>query len=404
MFDDNKLWRERFGQRTKDLGKYLRYIFNGHLMVVLLFLLGSAAYYYQNWVKGLPDNFPSEIIMAICIGLFLTYSPVYNFLLEADQVFLLPLENKMKRYFYRSGVISFIFQGYILLLVLAVFMPMFARVSSSGFRPFFPFLIVLLVVKAWNLASSWRIQYFIQPSIYRWDAIVRYFINASFAFLLFKQANPLILVAIAVVMVLYFRSFYIRTKNSYLKWDLLINQEEKRMNSFYRLANLFTDVPTLKDTVKRRKWLDFLLRSIAFSQEKTYHYLYTRTFLRSGDYLGLFVRLTVIGGIAIYFLSFGLGQVLLAVLFLYLTGFQLLPLWNHHQNKLWVDLYPVHANYKKSAFYSLLMVTLIVQTIIFTIILLIKNQWSSALLELLVGGAFSYYFVFIYSKKRFKAE
>ena len=69
MFDDNKLWRERFGQRTKDLGKYLRYIFNGHLMIVLLFLLGSAAYYYQNWVKGLPDNFPSEIIMAICIGL-----------------------------------------------------------------------------------------------------------------------------------------------------------------------------------------------------------------------------------------------------------------------------------------------------------------------------------------------
>jgi ABC-2 type transport system permease protein len=404
MFDDNKLWRERFGKRTKDLGKYLRYIFNGHLMIVLLFLLGSAAYYYQNWVKGLPDNFPSEIIMAICIGLFLTYSPVYNFLLEADQVFLLPLENKMKRYFYRSGVISFIFQGYILLLVLAVFMPMFARVSSSGFRPFFPFLIVLLVVKAWNLASGWRIQYFIQPSIYRWDAIVRYFINTSFAFLLFKQANSLILVAIAVVMVLYFRSFYIRTKNSYLKWDLLINQEEKRMNSFYRLANLFTDVPTLKDTVKRRKWLDFLLGSIAFSQEKTYHYLYTRTFLRSGDYLGLFVRLTVIGGVAIYFLSFGLGQVLLAVLFLYLTGFQLLPLWNHHQNKLWVDLYPVHANDKKSAFYSLLMVTLIVQTIIFTIILLIKSQWSSALLELLVGGAFSYYFVFIYSKKRFKAE
>lgn len=404
MFDDNKLWRERFGQRTKDLGKYLRYIFNGHLMIVLLFLLGSAAYYYQNWVKGLPDNFPSEIIMAICIGLFLTYSPVYNFLLEADQVFLLPLENKMKRYFYRSGVISFIFQGYILLLVLAVFMPMFARVSSSGFRPFFPFLIVLLVVKAWNLASGWRIQYFIQPSIYRWDAIVRYFINTSFAFLLFKQANPLILVAIAVVMILYFRSFYIRTKNSNLKWDLLINQEEKRMNSFYRLANLFTDVPTLKDTVKRRKWLDFLLQPIAFSQEKTYHYLYSRTFLRSGDYLGLFVRLTVIGGIAIYFLSFGLGQVLLAVLFIYLTGFQLLPLWNHHQNKLWVDLYPVHANYKKSAFYSLLMVTLIVQTIIFTIILLIKSQWSSALLELLVGGAFSYYFVFIYSKKRFKAE
>ena len=43
-----------------------------------------------------------------------------------------------------------------------------------------------------------------------------------------------------------------------LKWDLLIAQEEKRMASFYRLANLFTDVPKLKDTVKRRKWLDII--------------------------------------------------------------------------------------------------------------------------------------------------
>lgn len=404
MFDDHKLWRDRFSQRTKDLGRYLRYILNGHLMIVLIFLIGAAAYYYQNWVKGLPVTFPSAIIMAICIGLFLTYSPVYNFLLEADQVFLLPLETKMKRYFYRSGIISLIFQGYILLLVLAAFMPMYARVSSSGFHLFIPFLICLLIVKAWNLASSWRIQYFIQPSIYRWDAIVRYFINTAFSFLLFKQAQPLILVALAAVMVLYFRAFYIRTKNSSLKWDLLISQEEKRMNSFYRLANLFTDVPKLKDTVKRRKWLDFLLQPIRFSQEKTYQYLYARTFLRSGDYFGLFIRLTVIGGIAIYFISFGLGQVLLAVLFLYLTGFQLLPLWNHHQNKLWVDLYPVPAKYKQSAFYFILIVILIVQTLIFAVILLIKSQWSIALIELLAGSVFSYFFVYVYSKNRLKAE
>jgi ABC-2 type transport system permease protein len=404
MFDDNKLWRERLNQRTKDLGRYLRYIFNGHLMIVLIFLLGAAAYYYQNWVKGLSDQFPAAIIMAICMGLFLTYSPVYNFLLEADQVFLLPLESKLKRYFYRSGIISFIYQGYILLIVLAIFMPMFAKVSGSGFRLFFPFLILLLAVKIWNIALNWRIQYFIQPAIHRWDAIVRYFMNTAFAYFLFKQANPLVFVLIAIVIGLYFRSFYIRTKNCSLKWDLLISQEAKRMNSFYRLANLFTDVPKLKDTVKRRRWLDFLLQSIPFSQEKTFQFLFTRTFLRSGDYLGLFVRLTVIGGIAIFFLSFGLGQVLIAILFLYLTGFQLLPLWNHYQNKLWVNLYPVQAKYKRAAFHSLLMAVLLVQTVIFAVILLAKSQWTSAVVELFAGGVFSYFFVYIYNKNRFKAE
>jgi ABC-2 type transport system permease protein len=404
MFDDHKLWRDRFSQRTKDLGKYLRYIFNGHLMIVLIFLIGAAAYYYQNWVKNLPDHFPAAIIMAVIIGIFLTYSPVYNFLLEADQVFLLPLEDKMKRYFYRSGIVSLVYQGYILLVVLAIFMPMYARVSTSGFRPFFTFLILLLALKAWNLASSWRIQYFIPPTIHRWDTIVRYFINTTFAFLLFKQASPIILLFIAVIMALYYRSFYKYTKNSSLKWDLLISQEEKRMNSFYRLANLFTDVPMLKNTVKRRKWLDPLVKTIRFTQENTFQYLFVRTFLRSGDYLGLFVRLTIIGGIAIYFLSFGLGQIVIAVLFLYLTGFQLLPLWNHHQNKIWVDLYPVKAKDKKSAFYSLLMTILMVQTVLFAIILLVKSQWSSALFEFVAGSIFSYIFVFIYNKNRFKTE
>ncbi len=187
MFNDQKLWKDRFGARVKDLSKYLRYIFNGHLVVVLLFLIGGGAFYYQNWVKTLSDGFPAELIMAVIIGIFLTYSPVYNFLLEADQVFLIPLETKLKGYFWRSGAVSLIFQGYILLMVFAVLMPMYAHVSNSGFRSFLPFLVVLLVVKAWNLAASWQIRYFVQPSVPIWDTIVRYFMNALFCYLLLKH-------------------------------------------------------------------------------------------------------------------------------------------------------------------------------------------------------------------------
>lgn len=404
MVDDKKLWKDRANHRIKDLVRYMRYIFNSHLVLVLLFLLGFASYNYQNWIRTLPEGFPAEIIMAIIIGFFLTHSPVYNFLLEADQVFLLPLENRMKRYFYRSGIVSLIVQGYLLLLVIAVFMPLFAHVNKRGFHLFLPFLIILLAVKAWNIACSWRISYFVQNAVYRWDMAVRYFINISFAFLLFKEAQPLIFAILAAVMAFYFRAFFVRTKTAGLKWDLLIAQEEKRMNSFYRLANLFIDVPKLKETVKRRKYLDFLLLPLAFTQNKTYYYLYARTFLRSGDYLGLFIRLTIIGSIILYFLSFGIVQVFLAVLFLYLTGFQLLPLWKHHQNKFWVDLYPVPSKYKTAAFEFLLLIILLVQTIIFAIIILIKQEWFISFIQLLAGGLFSYFFSCIYSKKRFKNE
>ncbi|MDQ1147178.1 ABC-2 type transport system permease protein [Bacillus sp. SORGH_AS 510] len=403
MFDDKKLWKDRAGGRVKDLGRYLRYIFNGHLVIVLLFLIGTAAYYYQQWIEALSSDFPAEIIIAILIGLFLTYSPVYNFLLEADKVYILPLEEKLKGYFFRSGVASFVFQGYILLMVLAVLIPMYAHVNSSGFRLFIPFFVVLLGLKVWNLAASWRIHYFVQTSVHRWDMVVRYLINTVCTFLLFKQANIFILLILVVVMAFYYRTFYVRTKKMGLKWDLLIEQEEKRMASFYRLANLFTDVPKLKDTVKRRKWLDWLISSIPFSQEKTYLYLYSRAFLRSSDYLGLFIRLTVIGAIAIYFISFGLGQILLGILFLYLTGFQLLPLWNHHQNKLWVDLYPVPENNKTEAFHFLLMRVLSAEAVIFSLFIALKGEFLNSLVALIAGLIFSYVFVYLYSKNRIKA-
>ncbi|MEH7246679.1 ABC transporter permease [Neobacillus niacini] len=403
MFDEKKLWKDRSVHRLKEIGVYLRYILNGHLVVVLLFLLGTAAFYYQNWVNTLSTEFPAEIIIAFLLGVFLTRSPVYTFLLEADQVFLIPLETKLKGYFFRSGLVSLVFQGYILLLVLAILMPMYAHVSSNGFQSFFIFLLVLLMIKAWNIAISWRIHYYVQPSVYVWDMFVRYFINVLFTFLLFNNANVLFLLIIMFIMAAYYQSFFVRTRKMGLKWDLLITQEEKRMASFYRLANLFTDVPKLKDTVKRRKWLDWIIKRISFSQENTYLYLFARTFLRSSDYLGLFIRLTVIGGIALYFISFGVGQLVLSLLFIYLTGFQLLPLSNHHQNKLWIDLYPVALKHKTNAFQSMLLTILNIQSLIFTLIILVKGEWLFSLIVLLSGILFSFLFVHFYSKKRLKA-
>jgi ABC-2 type transport system permease protein len=403
MFDEKKLWKDRSVHRLKEFGVYLRYILNGHLVVVLLFLIGTAAFYYQEWISSLSPVFPAEIIIAIILGIFLTHSPVYTFLLEADQVFLIPLETRLKGYFLRSGLLSLVFQGYILLMVLAIVMPMYAHVSGNGFQSFFIFLFILLVIKGWNIAVNWKIHYYVQPSVYTWDMFVRYFINVLFTFLLFNNAHFVFLLIFALIMASYYRSFYVRTRKMGLKWDLLIAQEEKRMASFYRLANLFTDVPKLKDTVKRRKWLDWLINRISFSQVKTYDYLFARTFLRASDYLGLFVRLTVIGALALYFISFGAGQIVLSLLFIYLTGFQLLPLWKHHQNKLWIDLYPVSHNHKTNAFHSLLMRILIIQSSIFTIVILFKGQWMFSLLILLSGLLFSFVFVKVYSKKRLKA-
>ncbi len=401
MFDEGKLWKDRFAWTSKELGRYLRYIFNGHLVIVFLFLLGTTAFYYQEAVKTLQPDFPAAILMALIIGIFLTLSPIYTFLLEADRIFLLPLETKLSGYFKKSMVVSFVFQTYILLMILALLMPIYVQVYQGSYKSFFTFLLVIAVMKIWNILVRWQIQYFVNPQWHLGDSVVRYFLNVLFLYFLFT--NGIIYMGLVLILMILLYSFYRnKTKEKGLKWEYLIDSEEKRMTSFYRIANLFTDVPKLKDRVKRRKWLDWLLGWVSFRNEDTYLFLYLRAFVRAGDYLGLVIRLTAIGAGALYLVSFGFGQIILVILFLYLTGFQLLPLAEHHQNKIWVSLYPLEEQWKVKSFQKLLLGILLFESVIFSLVLLVKGEILVSLGAFLAAVVFSVYFVFSYSKKRLK--
>ncbi|MFE8700238.1 ABC transporter permease [Cytobacillus sp. FJAT-54145] len=401
MFEENKLWRERLGKTSKELGKYFRYIFNGHVVIVLVFLIGTAAYYYQEWVKTLsPDFFPASLIMAALLAVLLTYSPIFTMLMEADRIFLLPLESRLEKYFNRTMVLSFFVQVYLLIIGLGVFMPLYARVNGGDFKPFFMFLIIMCVVKLLNILIRWRIQYFVETRVHMVDSIVRYCVNAVFLYFLFSNGGILFVLPVFFLLIGLFLFYQAQTKHKGLKWEFLIDQEERRMMSFYRLANMFTDVPKLKDRVKRRRWLDWIARSLPYRQDVAYFHLMVNTFVRGGDYLGLVIRLTVIGIAGLYLITFGYGQILFVVLFLFLTGFQLLPLWNHHQNKIWVHLYPIKDEQKKSSFQRLLNRVLAIQGIFLSIPLFAKGEWVTGAIALIAAFAFNYFFVNVYSKKK----
>jgi ABC-2 type transport system permease protein len=403
MFNPQDLWKERFGVFVKETGSYLRYIFNGHLVIVMLFLIGTAAFYYQEWIKTLQPDFPAAWIMALVLAAVLTYSPIQTFLTEADKIFLLPLETKLADYFRKSIIFSLSLQSYLLLIVLAVLMPLHVKVHGADFKSFFVLLIALILVKWLNIMIRWNVQYFIETSVKITDMLIRFSINAVLLYFLFAGAQPFFTAISAVIFVLLHVYYKKQTRDKGLKWEQLIEDEERRMNSFYRVANMFTDVPKLRDRTKRRRWLDWLFKSIPYKQDLVYSHLYLRTFARAGDYFGLLVRLTFIGGAALYFFTYGPGQILIALLFLYLTGFQLLPLWNHHQHKLWVDLYPVTEKARKQSFTSLLSRILIFQTVIYAAIVLLKGDWLLGAILLAAGIAFSLFFVYFYSQSKLKS-
>ncbi|MCM3662911.1 ABC transporter permease [Mesobacillus subterraneus] len=403
MFNPQDLWKERFGIFAKETGSYLRYIFNGHLVIVVLFLIGTAAFYYQEWIKTLQPDFPAAWIMALVLAAVLTYSPIQTFLTEADKIFLLPLETRLAEYFRKSIIFSLSLQSYLLLMVLAVLMPLHVKVHGADFKSFFVLLVTLVLLKWLNILIRWNVQYFIETSVKITDMLIRFSINAVLLYFLFAGAQLFFTVISAAILLLLHVYYKKQIKDKGLKWEQLIEDEERRMNSFYRVANMFTDVPKLRDRTKRRRWLDWLFKSIPYKQDRVYSHLYMRTFARAGDYFGLLVRLTLIGGAALYFFTYGPGQILTALLFLYLTGFQLLPLWNHHQHKLWIDLYPIPEKDRRQSFTSLLSRILIFQSVIYAAIVLLKGDWLLGAILLAAGIAFSLFFVYFYSQNKLKS-
>lgn len=208
-----------------------------------------------------------------------------------------------------------------------------------------------------------------------------------------------IVTVLLVAVVLY--TYSLSRQKAGLAWDLLVEKDQQRMRTFYRIANMFVDVPHLKSTVKKRNTLvRAIVDRVPYRQNQTFSYLYKITFIRSSDYLGMYIRLIVIGALAIWFVSNLWVKVAFAILFLYLSAFQMMTLWNHHRTIAWLDLYPVKKEWKEKAILQWLQQIMLFQTFLFG--LLFVFQWNPTGLVLVwIGGSiFSYLFIQNYVKKK----
>ena len=69
MFDSVQFFKQRFKEHLKELNRYLRYIFNGHIAFALFFFISAFAVYYQKLLQELPDDFPAALLMGVVFGL-----------------------------------------------------------------------------------------------------------------------------------------------------------------------------------------------------------------------------------------------------------------------------------------------------------------------------------------------
>ncbi|HEO5402229.1 TPA: ABC transporter permease [Streptococcus agalactiae] len=332
-----KLFNKRRSLFLTQNSKYLRYVFNDHFVLVLMFLSGFLLYQYSQLLKDFPKtHWPIIVIVSIIILMLLAMGGIASYLEPADKQFLLIKEEAIKEIINSAKKRTYIFWLVIQTLFLVLISPILIKLGLSVF------MITLLIFGL---------------GIIKW-LVITYKVKV----------------------------FY---NNQNLNWDAAINHEQERKQSILKFFSLFTNVKGISTSVKRRSFLDGILKLISKTPSRLWTNLFVRAFLRSSDYLGLTIRLVTLNILSVIFVNETYLALALAFVFNYLLLFQLLALGHHFDYQYMNQLYPVRLNAKASQLKGFLRVLSYAVTVIDSI--LIRELKPGILLIVLMLIVTEYY-------------
>ena len=379
----HNVWSRRLQKYTIEVQNYLKYIFTGHIAVVLLFALGAAGFAYSEWIQDIPPEFPGALLLAVIFGLLLALSPPSTLLKEADAVYFLPLESKLDEFLKPALKWSFFSQLYLPVVVFIVSLPMVNALYGlpSSFLIGFP--ILLLLIKWWNVQTEFAFRRQGAGEGVWLDRLVRLLLVGLFVYFYIEEQ---LIIAVLVLFVIIFYGKWIAGKaaGKPFAYEHFIGLEENRMLRFYQFANYFTDVPHLKGKIKARAWLNWLYRFIKPGPQNAHLYLVWRTFVRSDELFYLWVRLTAIIMAGAWFIPFQIGIALFAGALAFATVIQIWQGLTHIQHFRMDNLFPLTQYSRQQAVWKLIMAVQILQSMASTVVLLLLGEPITAVLTLVV--------------------
>lgn len=401
MMDD--IWKKRSTQHQKKMMRYLKYVLNDHFVIVCLFLFGALGYAYSELLKNLTDTFIyGRIISVVFFTGLILIGKLATFLKEGDVVFLLPKEKELKGYLLLAKRHSMILPVFIIILGTSIIMPLLVATGSYKFADIVYFIVYLLAIKNIELEIQ-HLNMKVSPSNSKKKISLLFLAITLIGSSLLLFLSPIVGIVYALLLnILWFKHGDKYRDNLLYQWQSMVKDETTRVQHIYQFINLFTDVPIMKSTVRRRKYLDIFLNNNKKEHKKAYSYLYIRAFLRSTEYSGLFLRLTLISMFLTLFASSFLLQLLLALLFLYLTGFQLIPLYFHFDNMAMTVLYPINEQQKLKAMKEVLVKILLIESLGILAVSIIVLPLFQILLLLVALVVFSFLFSYFYLPFRVK--
>lgn len=318
----------------KECVGYLRYVLNDHFVLFLLVLIGFLAYQYSQLLQNFPENhWPILLFLGIVSALLLAWGGISTYIEAPDKLFLLVAEEEVKSYLKGQIVRSLVFWTIVQTLFLLLFAPLFLAMGY-GLPVFLVYVLFLGVGK----------------------------------YLVFRHKAS---------------KFFTETG---LDWDYVIAQESKRKQVLLRFFALFTQVKGVSNSVKRRAYLDFILKAVQKVPGKIWQNLYLRSYLRNGDLFALSLRLLLLSLLAVIFIEQSWIATAVVVLFNYLMLFQLLALYRAFDYQYLTQLFPLEKGEKEKGLQAVIRGLTGFVLMVQLIVGLITLQEKLALLALLGAG------------------
>lgn len=397
----NTLYSQRKKRQQKKLAKYLRYVLNDHFTLLLFFLFGGFLYFYSQLVKTLNAE---DTIYLVGVGLLsffvLFFGNLATFMEKADSYFLLAKEKEFPKYFRQSFYHSWLLPSVVLAGMVGITVPLFVLLKQASALEIIAYFFLLVCLKGSQLLLKLREFYTEKKGL----LFIFYWVSAFFIAGALSRFLWLVFVLGILLFVVFYRQTFSLIERETLNFELAIEQENQRQKRILNFIALFTDVPEVAGEIKRRKYLDFLLARIPKTQKEAYTYLFARRLLRGQEYYSLFLSLSSLGGVLMLVFQSFWPVLMLCLVFIYLLGFQLLPLQEQFQYMTMTKLYPVSNKLKEKSFQKILFLLLISETLFFSLLSLLFFPLlkSGLLLGILLGE--SVLFSYFYGPQRLKKQ
>lgn len=317
------LWGTRFVHYMNEFQKYMRYVFTGHLAIVLLFTIGAGGYAYSEWLKQVPSDFPAALLAALLISAAVTYSSPVTLLKPADTVFFLPLETKLGEYMDRALRWTTFSQLPLPFLLFIVAVPLLSATAVSSTLALVLTVVFIIALKWIFVETEYNFRHAYEGRSLWKDRGIRFVLAAGLLYTVLT-GKYLLTVVFAVVIVFHQMKCRQAKNQTPFPYEHFISLEQNRMMRFYRFANYFTDVPHLKGSVSRRAWLGFLMPPPKFDSAEAQTFLVRRTFLRTDDTFWLWVRLTAISVVGAFLIPFPIVVFIFAGALAFASAIQLI--------------------------------------------------------------------------------